>query len=250
MDRTQTLVAFGWATFIFLDVSYATYYFCGKFVDWFHARVAYTRKVMHVVTFALPWTLQHAFGLADSLAAALSASFLVPLHMLVFLEPIRRRSKIVATMFRGIERPEDRPYTLWWLLTQYAATYAVYALLYGAMIHREITEWMLIPLLVMAIGDGLAEPIGVRFGKHPYRTTPLNGGRSYRRTWEGSACVFFTTVVVLLACMAWFTTLQWQLALAVLPASATLLEAKSPHTWDQPIMLLGLGLELLAISYV
>jgi phytol kinase len=250
MESSQQLVTLGWVAFIFLDVCYTCYYFCGKLVEWFHARVAYTRKVMHFVTFALPWSLQQAFGLENNLRAAVLASLLAPLHLLVFVKPIRRRSKIVATMFRGMERPEDRPYTLWWMVTQYFATYSVYAVMYAGMIYRDVTKWMLVPLLVMAIGDGLAEPIGVRFGKHPYSTTPLNGRRRYRRTWEGSACVFVTAVVVLLACQAWFTQSQLALALAVLPISATFLEAKAPHTWDQPFMLFGLAVELLAISYV
>lgn len=250
MDPSQKLATIGWVAFIFLDVSYLAYYLCGKIVEWFHTRVNYTRKVMHFVTFGLPWALQQAFGLEHNVRAAFFAALLAPLHLLLFVEPIRRRSKIVATMFRGIDRPEDRPYTLWWMLTQYVATYTVYAVIYIAMIERDITNWMLIPLLVMAFGDGLAEPVGVRFGKHPYTTTPLNGQRNYSRTWEGSACVFFTAVIVLLLCVSWFTPQQWIVALAVIPISATVLEAKSPHTWDQPFMLLGLGLELLAISYV
>jgi len=249
MDRFQLATA-GSLALIFFVACYTTYFFCGKLVDRFHVRVAYTRKLMHCVTFALPWTLQQAFGLQANLRVAIIASFLVPLHLLVFVAPIRRRSKFVATMFRGFERPEDRPYTLRWMITQFAASYFVYAALYGAMIYRNVTGWMIIPLLVMGIGDGLAEPVGVRFGKHPYTTTALNGKRSYHRTWEGSACVFVTGVVVTLACYRWFTPWQLFIALAVIPLSATLLEAKAPHTWDQPVMLLGLGVELLAISYL
>ena len=249
MDRLQ-LGTVGAIAFIFFYVCYVTYYFCGKLVEVLHTRVAYTRKLMHVVTFVLPWTLQQAFGLQSNLRIAVLASFLVPLHLLIFLEPIRRRSKYVATMFRGFERPEDRPYTLWWMITQFAATYAVYAALYGAMIYRNITGWMIIPLLVMAIGDGLAEPVGVRFGKHPYTTTALNGKQSYRRTWEGSACVFITGLIVIAACYHWFTPRQLLAAILIVPISGTVLEAKAPHTWDQPVMLLGMGIELLAISYL
>lgn len=248
MDRAQ-LPTIASLVFIFFYVCYATYYSCGKLVEMFHTRVAYTRKLMHFVTFALPWTLQHAFGLQANLKVAIIASFLVPLHMLIFVEPIRRRSKFVATMFRGFDRPEDRPYTLWWMITQFVAAYFVYVALYGAMIYRHVTEWMIIPLLIMAIGDGLAEPVGVRFGKHPYTTTALNGKRTYRRTWEGSACVFITGIIVVLCLTHWFTPRQLIAALLVLPASGTLLEAKAPHTWDQPVMLLGMGVELLAISY-
>lgn len=249
MDRSH-LATVGTLAFIFFYVCYSTYFACGKLVEWFHARVAYTRKLMHFVTFALPWVLQQSFGLQADLRIAILAAFLVPLHMLIFVEPIRRRSTIVATMFSGFDRPEDRPYTLWWMVSQYAAVYFVYAALYGGMIYRNTTGWMIIPLMVMAIGDGLAEPVGVRFGKHPYTTTALNGTRKYRRTWEGSACVFITGLIVVLACSPWFTTRQLLVTLAVIPISGAVLEAKAPHTWDQPVMLLGMGVELLAISYL
>jgi dolichol kinase len=249
MDRTQ-LITGGSLAFIFFYVCFTTYYACGKLVEWFHAKVAYTRKLIHFVTFALPWTLQQAFGLQSNLRVAVIASFLVPLHFFIFVEPIRRRSRIVSTMFRSFDRPEDRPHTLWWIITQFAATYSVYAALYGALIYRDATEWMIIPLLIMAIGDGLAEPVGVRFGKHPYATTSLDGKRSYRRTWEGSACVFVTGIIVVLCLTHWFTMPQLIAALLVIPISGTLLEAKAPHTWDQPVMLLGMGVELLAISYL
>lgn len=249
MDRAQLLTT-GSLAFIFFYVCYNTYFACGKLVEWFNTRVAYTRKLMHFVTFALPWTLQQAFGLQANLRVAILAALLVPLHLLIFVEPIRKRSKLVSTMFKGFDRPEDRPNTLWWMITQYVATYFIYAALYGAMIYRGVTTWMIIPLLVMTIGDGLAEPVGVRFGTHPYRTTSLDGTRKYLRTWEGSACVFFTGLIVVAACTHWFTPRQLFATLLVIPISGAILEAKAPHTWDQPVMLLGMGIELLAISYL
>jgi phytol kinase len=153
-------------------------------------------------------------------------------------------------MFRGMERPEDRPYTLFWMISQFGATYAVYAVLYNAMIFRGVTQWMILPLLVMAVGDGLAEPVGVAFGRHSYETVALNGGGRYRRTLEGSACVFITAVVVIMLAYPWFTPLQFIAALAVIPLTGTVMEAISPHTWDSPIMLLAMGLQLVAISYI
>lgn len=247
---SEQFVAFIWATLVFLATSYVTYFLCGKAVRRYNIRIAYSRKVMHVVTFALPWTLQQAFGLANCLPAAAAAACLVPFHFLIFAEPIRRRSTIVATMFLGLERPEDRPYTLWWMTSQFAATYAVYAALYAGMIVRGITAWMILPLLVMALGDGLAEPVGVTFGRHSYETVALNGGQRYRRTLEGSACVFVTAVVVLGIMHLWFTPMQFIAALVLIPITATVMEAVSPHTWDAPIMLMAMGLQLLAITYI
>jgi phytol kinase len=238
------------AALVFLSVTYLGYFLCGKLVEQYNVRVNYTRKLMHFVTFFLPWTIQHHFGFQHSAGIAALAACFVPLHLLIFITPIRRRYPLVATMFRGMDRPEDRPYTLRWLMTQFAASYAVYALLYVAMIARGVTEWMLIPLLIIGIGDGLAEPVGVAFGRHAYAVSALHGGRTYRRTWEGSGMVFLAGLFTLIACSQDFTPLQLSVALLVVPLSATLAEAVAPHTWDAPIMLLVMGLELLAITFL
>jgi hypothetical protein len=46
-----------------------------------------------------------------------------------------------------------------------------------------------------------------------------------------------------------FTELQFALALAIIPISAAITEARSPHTWDSPFLFLVLGAELLLLSY-
>jgi phytol kinase len=238
------------AGLLFLSVTYLGYFLCGKLVEVYDVRVNYTRKLMHFVTFFLPWAIQQSFGFEKSAGVAVLAACVVPLHLLLFVKPMRRRYPIVAAMFRGLDRPEDRPYTLRWLMTQFAASYTVYALLYAAMIGRGVTEWMIIPLLIIGIGDGLAEPVGVAFGRHSYVVSALNGERYYRRTWEGSSMVFLAGVFTLIACYTHFSPLQLAAALLVIPITATLAEAVAPHTWDAPIMLLVMGLELLAISYL
>jgi hypothetical protein len=78
----------------------------------------------------------------------------------------------------------------------------------------------------------------------------LNGERYYRRTWEGSSVVFLAGLFTIIACYDHFSPLQLAAALLVIPITATLAEAVAPHTWDAPIMLLVMGLELLAISYL
>jgi phytol kinase len=249
MDRQQ-LISFAWATCAFLGVSYGVYYLCGLLVDWYRVPIAYTRKLMHFVTYALPWTLQHLFGFENSLIAAVAAACLVPLHMLVFVAPLRRRSAVLSRMFRGIERPEDRPYTLFWLMTQFGAAYSAYAVVYAGLIARDATEWMIIPLLVLTVGDGLAEPVGVAFGRHSYTTRALNGARLYHRTLEGSACVLISGCLAVAACSFALTTPQLIAVMLIVPMSGTIAEAFAPHTWDQPIMLAVMGGELLAISYL
>ena len=108
-----------------------------------------------------------------------------------------------------------------------------------------------IPIIINGIGDGLAEPVGVRFGRHRYRTRALFTSRSYTRSLEGSAMVLCSAVLVLLANFSAFTSTQLLVALLTIPIATTLAEAFSPHTVDAPLIFLSAGgLLVLIINYV
>ena len=63
----------------------------------------------------------------------------------------------------------------------------------------------MVPILVSGIGDGLAEPVGVRFGRLKYKTYALFSKIKYERTVEGSACVFITSIIVIIFFQSSFT---------------------------------------------
>ena len=103
-------------------------------------------------------------------------------------------------------------------------------------------EWglaslVLIPILINVVGDGLAEPVGVRFGTHEYRTRALFISKEYVRTLEGSACVLITGFIVVAMHFEYFTTTQFILSMLLVPMVMTLTEAYSPHTWDTPFLM-------------
>ena len=86
------------------------------------------------------------------------------------------------------------------------------------------------------IGDGLAEPIGVRFGKLRYKTYALFTKKRFFRTVEGSLTVFFSTIGVLFWFGDLFTEKEFIYAIGLLPLSLMITEAVSPHTWDGPFL--------------
>ena len=94
----------------------------------------------------------------------------------------------------------------------------------------------MIPILVNGIGDGLAEPVGVRFGRLKYKTYSLFSKIKYERTLEGSACVFFTSLIVIIFFHSSFTFSEFFSVLIVFPLVMTLAEAFAPHTWDTPFL--------------
>jgi len=95
------------------------------------------------------------------------------LSLLIFINPIRQRVSILATMFLYFDRPEDRPHKLLWLTTQFMASYVVLDIVVFYLANYNAVELLYIPILINGIGEGLAALVGIRFGKHHYQTRAL-----------------------------------------------------------------------------
>jgi len=108
-------------------------------------------------------------------------------------------------------------------------------------------DFVFIPILINGIGDGLAEPVGIRFGRHAYQTRALFTKKRYTRTLEGSACVFVTSIIAVLLYNPLLSPSQFIAALLIIPILMTLAEAFSPHSWDSPFLFLVGGLSLAGI---
>jgi phytol kinase len=208
----------------------------GILVSKFAIKVNYTRKIYHFFVFLLPFGLKKFLPYNDEFVFTIIA-ILVSLSSLVIYVPfIKNRIGIVGLMYKSFDRPEDRPNTLKWLFLQYLMTYIIALPFYYYFKKINHPDFIFIPIFINAFGDGLAEPIGVRFGKHKYLVNALFSEKKYERSLEGSLCVFMTSVVVILNFKNQFSLLQFALLLILIPIVATLAEAKSPHTIDSPFI--------------
>jgi len=211
----------------------------GALARYINIKVNYTRKINHFAIYYLPVFIDIQFNaetFTDVRYLAISA-IITTLSLLAFYEPIRNFFPPFQLMFDGFDRPEDRPHTLTWLWTQFAAGFGVMlpmVWLYG---QWGLELFVTIPILINVIGDGLAEPVGVRFGKYEYKTKALFTDKTYVRTLEGSACVLITGFVVIAMHYEYFTPLEFILAMLFIPIIMTLTEAYSPHTWDTPFLM-------------
>ena len=232
---------------IFLGLGLVAY-LCGLLVRHRHVRVNYTRKVNFFALFLVPLLVNYLVPYAASpVATTLRTAFFI-LFLGIFARPVRERVALVATMFLSYDRPEDRPFTLLWLTTQLVGGYLVIVPLSIYFAQHGLRALLFIPILIHGLGDGFAEPVGVRLGRHKYTTWALFTRRRYTRSLEGSACVLVVGVAVVAAFHASFTPGQFAAALCTIPLLTTLAEAVSPHTWDTPLMFLAGGLSLLAIK--
>ena len=225
-------------------------YFCGLLAVYKAVKVNYTRKIVHFSIFLIPIYLDRVLVFERTLTVSLISSFAAIAILLVYMKPLRERVSFFQMMFNAIDRPEDRPYTLLWLFTQTLAAYLVVVPCIYIFIMFGMQDLILIPLLITAIGDGLAEPVGVRFGRHKYRVSAFTTNRIYYRTLEGSSCVFIASLVIVGAHHAYFSTPQFIAAMVVMPVVMTLTEAFSPHTWDTPTLFLAGYLVLFGIALI
>ncbi len=215
-----------------------------------NVKVNYTRKINHFLLFFLPIYLHSVFSYERTLESTVMGMIIMVASLIIYINPIRSRVPIIATAFLSFDRPEDRPYTLLWLSTQMVAGSFIMIPLIIYFSSIGMIELIYIPLLINGIGDGLAEPVGIRFGKHPYRTWALFTRKRYIRTLEGSACVLFISILTIVLFRASFTTPQFIVALAAVPVVMTLAEALSPHTWDTPFLYTISGLSLSGILMI
>ncbi len=241
----EALIVFSYQAII-VGATFLTYYTSGMLVKRAHVRVNYTRKINHFAVFFMPYFLDIFFRM-DPFVATVTTGITI-LCLAVFTEPVRKRSAIIDTMFAGFDRPEDRPDTTFLLLSQGFAGMVILGpfAMYFSMAGRP--ELTLIISLINGIGDGLAEPVGIRLGTHRYRARGLFDKKQHVRSIEGSACVLVTSVIVLLVFAGSFTPLQFTIALLTIPVAMTVMEAIAPHTWDNPFLFLVCGALLLLIS--
>lgn len=224
---------------ILLFFVFVTEFITGTIVFKKKIKVNYTRKIVHFVILIVPVAVEIATNRGEyTVVTFVAAGIANTIAMLMFMEPIRKRSWIISRMFMSLDRPEDRPHTVFWLASQVIVGYILmtpFTLFFQSKGH---TIMAIIPVIITGVGDGLAEPIGVRFGRHKYQTRALFSKEKYVRSIEGSACVFIISVLTILLFMSSFSGLQLFILLTFLPVSMTLAEAFSPHTWDNPFLLL------------
>lgn len=211
-------------------------YFNGLLVKHKNVKVNYTRKINHFILVLVPVYLNRGFVYEESFYLYVLGAALAVFKLIFYIKPIRDRILVINTMFLSFDRPEDRPNTLFWFSTQLATGYLVIIPMTLIYMYYNLEHLLLVPILIWGIGDGLAEPVGIRFGKHKYHVYALFDGKKYFRTLEGSMCVFLAGLVIIAAYYKYFTLPQFIVALLTIPALMTLSEAFSPHTWDSPFM--------------
>jgi len=222
--------------------------------------VSYTRKIVHVLYFLLPFILDVYLPMPeqDEWLWAVWNVHIIMWFLLLITKPVRRRFKLVRIFYAAVDRPEDRGLTQIYTIIQVPLSIVIiagFAILFSSEVWDHPT-WTLCPIIAVTFGDGLAEPVA-RFwddykvfgGTHKYRTRGLFAGdRLFTRSVEGSATVFFFTMIAVLFVANDLTEAQLAFLLCVLPITMTILEMVAPHSMDNPFLLLW-GFVCMAVAY-
>ena len=164
------------------------------------------------------------------------STFYINLGFLLLIKPIRKLNNYIGYFsriaFLSINRDEDRPFTILWFILQISAVTLIETpmTIWFAKINKFHLFW--VPVFASGLGDGLAEIVGKKYGKNKYKVYALFTNRIYERSIEGSLCVYFFTIIGILIGYNYYNTLQLVFTLICLPILTTLVEAYSPHTWD------------------
>jgi len=162
---TNFWIGEGIKVIVFFAITFAL----GKWLVQKGVKVNYTRKIFHFVFFFFPVLTASIFPYEFSIELTILSGGVLLACLIVMYQPIRERSRILSTAYSSIDRPEDRPYTLVWVSTQLLATYFVLVLMLLWLDGYDKSALISITWLIAGIGDGLAEPVGVRFGKRAYK---------------------------------------------------------------------------------
>ena len=207
--------------------------FCAYFYLWFagwlktkkQVRTGYTRKTFHILVFMSVAVL----NLIGSLPIVCLFGGMTTL--VVAYAIIRGKGN---PLYEAMARETDAPYRTYYIIVPYFAT-----LIGGILSNMLVGPIAIVGYLVGGLGDAAGEPIGTRWGKNRY-TPPTFSSFKSTRSLEGSFGVFLVSILAIIIAVSFTPQLHFSLkAVVMIPLIATasmLLEAVSPHGWDNATM--------------
>jgi len=242
--------------FLFFSIFFLVAVIGGYGVSRGWVSVVCTRKVIHFFSFTLPFVLPDFIPFDKTITTYMLTGCAVFIAYIPLIESIRKESTILKLAFLSFDRKED-PFTLFWAVSQSATAFVVILPmnLYTTKV-LGYPSFNIIAIMTVALGDGLAEPIGVNFGYHKYKTRAIFTDQIYTRSIEGSLCVFFACLLSILAVTLippghnpW-SPLQMCFAILLIPIISTITEAIAPHSWDNALILLVSGLGVIITFHI
>ena len=253
-------------------------YIAGILNIFFGMKTAYTRKIFHITVFSLPFILDAVVGELEEEGPNAQIALFWNLWsseavFMMFTIPTRKafnyclgdvRDKDNSKWKRflnypslalaALDRSEDRPNTLKWIQIQIVLIYVfiiIISIISESLDLIALESVVLIPTIIGGFGDGLAEPVGRKWGaNYQYKTHGCCTQYDYVRSYPGSFMVWLSGIVAVGFNFEEFSTIQFIIGMLVIPVMGTVVEAKAPHTMDNPFIVLFVGVTVMAVASI
>src|SRR5882724_9827630 len=207
----------------FCCLSFAAYLKCVRGFS-----TGYTRKIFHVLIFLSAVAVQIFWGFV---AVCLFGTMV---SLVIGYANFRGAGH---RFYESLAREQDGPHRTYYIVVPYFAT-----LIGGLANNIFFGPLSVIGYMVGGLGDAAGEPVGTRWGKHRYIVPTLSQVKT-TRSIEGSIGVFIASLIAVVVGMLLtpdftFSARSFLTILAIAIVS-TLLEAVSPHGWDNATMQLA-----------
>lgn len=204
-------------------------YLCLRFAGYLKVnrgyKTGYSRKIFHFLIFASVVIIQMIW---DTSIVCLFGGACT----LVIFYAIRKGPGNL--LYEAMAREKDEPHRTYYIVIPYFAT-----LMGGLAGNILFGQMAVVGYLVTGLGDTIGEPIGTRFGKHTYKVTSLTSVKAIR-SWEGSMAVFVVSVAAIVISISILPGLNFTnkyfVLVPMLSLVSALVEAISPHGWDNATM--------------
>ena len=188
-------------------------------------KTGYTRKIFHFLTFFTVALLHWLAGTQAVLVFGASCS------LVVFYAVWQGNGN---HFYEALAREKDAPHRTWFILVPWFTT-----LLGGVLSNVFFSEVVLAGYLIAGVGDAVGEPAGARFGSHFYRVWSRSSVPAFRSI-EGSAAVLLASGLMTLLAISVIPQPAfhpgWGFRVLGIAAASALVEAFSPHGWDNLTM--------------
>lgn len=171
----------------------------------------YSRKVFHFIVFSAATLIAWFWGLPGTIIYGICCGIFLIISLM---------EGDGSLLYEGIAREQDKPQRSLYLIFPFVST-AIGGMLGNIFFGASA----IVGYLVVGWGDAVGEPFGVRFGRHTYRVSTLTGIKC-QRSLEGSVAVFVASAA------AASLLLMNPVHGAIIGLVAALVEAHSPHGWD------------------
>lgn len=198
-------------------LAWAQLYFAAEFRNWKKLRAGYSRKLFHLQVFLTASWLSSSGDITPLCIYGTSVLIWVGISL------IRADG-----LGRALIRDEDAPHGIRYVIYPGVAT-----LLGGLACHAWLPTGAAVGLLIVGVCDAIAEPIGLKWGRHPYRLVWVPWLKNATRTLEGSLSIFISALIILLCYGALpLQSTDFLLWCIIGALGVTIVEAISPHGAD------------------